>query len=87
MKSDYPIKGSWICKCNATETKTKSGVIKTYWAGNACQKEDISVEFHLIFIFTIVLVLAIAAVVSAMMRMGSEELPSVLTAGAPAKKQ
>lgn len=39
------------------------------------------------FIFTVVLVLAIAAAISAMMKMGSEELPSVLTAGMPVKKQ
>ena len=85
--SSFPIKDNWSCKCHATTKQTKSGVIKTYWAGNACQKQDISVQFHLILIFTILVVGGIAAVIAAMMDMGAQELPGVLMAGMPAKKQ
>ncbi|KAF8469601.1 hypothetical protein BDZ91DRAFT_781643 [Kalaharituber pfeilii] len=81
VKSDFPEPNHWVCKCNATETKTKNGIIRTYWTGNACQKQDISVQFHLIFLFTLLMVGAIAAAISAMLNMGGEELPGVLTAG------
>ncbi|KAF8456246.1 hypothetical protein BGX38DRAFT_1139970 [Terfezia claveryi] len=87
VMSSFPIKDSWSCRCHATTTETKSGVIKTHWAGNACQKQDISVQFHLILILTILLVGGIAAVIALMMDMGAQELPGVLTAGMPAKKQ
>lgn len=44
-------------------------------------------QFHMIFIFTLLLVGGIAAAIGAMYRMGAEELPGVLTAGMPAKRQ
>jgi len=84
--SNYPIKDSWSCKCHATTKETKPGAVKTYWAGNACQKQDISVQFHLILIFTILMIGGITAVIAAMVSMGAQELPGVLTAGMPAKK-
>ncbi|KAF8424576.1 hypothetical protein EV426DRAFT_573799 [Tirmania nivea] len=87
VASNFPIKDSWSCKCHATTTETKSGAIKTYWAGNACQKQDISVQFHLILIFTVLMVGGTAVAIAAMMSMGAQELPGVLTAGMPAKKQ
>ncbi|KAI5786444.1 hypothetical protein DFH27DRAFT_575533 [Peziza echinospora] len=78
IKSDYPTQNKWVCKCKPSAN--------TYWGGNACQKVDISVQFHLILIITLVVLGAIGATIGAMLSMGSEELPGVLTAGLGAKK-
>ena len=88
VSKNFPVKDTWFCKCSATKKKNeKGGVAKTYWAGNACQKVDISVQFHIIFIFAILMAGTIAAAIMAMMRMGDEELPGVLTAGMVSQKK
>lgn len=72
----------WACRCESSLETTRSGKGKerVYWAGNACQKQDISAPFHLFLVFTIVIILAIVGAISAMYSMGGEELPGVLTA-------
>ena len=43
--------GCWTCLCKPTVRELSSGGGKqtTYWAGEECQKKDISVPFHLFF--------------------------------------
>lgn len=83
--------GCWSCACKPTVKKTdKDGEVHiktTYWGGNACHKKDISVPFNIFFLFTIIMIAAIGAVIGMMFSMGNEPLPSVLSAGvAPSKK-
>ncbi|TGZ83895.1 hypothetical protein EX30DRAFT_393442 [Ascodesmis nigricans] len=83
--------GCWSCACKATVKKTdRDGEVHvktTHWAGNACEKKDISVPFNIFLLFSIIMVVAIGAVIGMMFQMGNEPLPSVLSAGvAPSKK-
>lgn len=82
IQSDYPTAGRWACQCSSSLEKTRSGkgTMRVYWAGNACQKQDISAPFHLFLVFTIIIVLAIVGAISTLYSMGGEELPGVLTA-------
>jgi hypothetical protein len=42
--------GCWTCLCNPTVKEVgNGGRMTTYWAGEECQKKDISVPFHLFF--------------------------------------
>ncbi|TKA28214.1 hypothetical protein B0A50_04186 [Salinomyces thailandicus] len=76
----------YTCQCKATtKTLSSSGedkqVSTIYWAGSACQKQDVSVEFWMIALFTIGLVFLVCFAVGSVWDMGSEELPSVIGAG------
>jgi hypothetical protein len=69
----------YSCRCKAT--KSENGKKTTVWAGPACQKKDVSVEFWLIALFTIALMGLVGFAVGSVWEMGSEELPSVIGAG------
>jgi hypothetical protein len=69
----------YSCKCQST--KSKNGKKTTVWAGPACQKKDVSVEFWLIALFTIAMMGLVGFAVGSVWEMGSEELPSVIGAG------
>lgn len=76
-------KNCYKCKCGRTTIRTnKDGSKKTdLWAGGACQKKDISVEFVLFASFAVTMTALIFGVIGMMYSMGSQELPSVLGAG------
>ena len=71
------------CKCRATVVRVnEDGSKKTAdWGGNACQKKDVSVPFILFASFGVIFTIIIAGAISALFGMGSEKLPSVLSAG------
>lgn len=66
----------WTCICSPTVAKG----LTTYWAGNSCEKEDISTTFNLLLWTTVVLAFTMAAGVKFMYGCGSGPLPSVLQA-------
>ena len=65
------------CKC----TSTMVGTNKWYWGGKACQKKDVSVPFFLFASFGVVMTALIAGGIGLLYGMGTQELPSVLSAG------
>ncbi|EGP88235.1 unnamed protein product [Zymoseptoria tritici ST99CH_1A5] len=67
--------------CSCVATKSADGKKTTTWAGPACQKKDVSVEFWLIALFTIAMMGLVGFAVGSVWEMGSEELPSVIGAG------
>lgn len=70
------------CKCGTTVVReTEDGKKTVQWGGGACEKKDVSVPFILFASFGIVMAALIAGVIGMMMSMGSEKLPSVLSAG------
>ena len=71
------------CKCTSTVVRVNDdGSKKTVqWGGNACEKKDVSVPFILFATFGVVFTMLIAGAISMLFGMGSEALPSVLSAG------
>jgi len=86
-KCKETLKGCWSCACVPTIRKSPDGKQVTNWAGYGCQKQDVSVPFHLFFIFTVIIVLVLAWSIGLLYSIGETELPSVLSAGvAPVKR-
>jgi hypothetical protein len=82
--------GCWSCVCKPTIRKSPEGGHEqvTHWGGYGCQKQDVSVPFNLLLIFTVAIVFVIAWAIGLLYSIGEEELPSVLSAGvAPAHKR
>jgi hypothetical protein len=73
------------CKCTPTVlvdgSKEGEGRKTIAWGGGACEKKDVSVPFVLFAGFAIVMAALVAGVIGMLMSMGSEKLPSVLSAG------
>ncbi|RMD39414.1 hypothetical protein DV735_g5710, partial [Chaetothyriales sp. CBS 134920] len=71
------------CKCSATvERVYDDGSKKTVqWGGNACEKKDVSVPFVIFASFGLVFTALIAGGIGLLFSIGSEGLPSVLSAG------
>lgn len=70
------------CQCSATKEDRGEGKFKTtVWGGPACQKQDVSVAFWLIALFTVGLIFVVSFAVGSVLTMGGEELPSVIGAG------
>lgn len=67
----------YSCACSPTTSGKKT----TKWGGPACQKQDISVEFWLIVLFTVGMIFLIGFAIGQIWEMGNEELPSVIGAG------
>lgn len=82
-KASRSNKNCFQCKCGRTTIRTnEDGTKKTnLWAGGACQKKDISVEFTLFAVFGVTMAMLIMGVIGMMYSMGSQELPSVIGAG------
>jgi hypothetical protein len=69
----------WSCHCQST--KSSNGKQTTVWAGPACQKQDVSVQFWLIALFSVGMVFVVGFAIGNIWEMGSQELPSVIGAG------
>lgn len=79
---DSRFKNCYACQCKADIKEDGNGrVSTTYWGGPACQKQDVSVQFWLIALFTVGLVGLVSFAVGQVWSMGEEELPSVIGAG------
>jgi len=81
--------GCWTCLCTPSvrQVGDGNGLQTTYWAGEQCQKQDISMQFHLFFWFTIALVLTVVVGVKLLWSVGEEEMGGVLGSGvSPVKK-
>ncbi|KAK9464701.1 hypothetical protein V1512DRAFT_267709 [Lipomyces arxii] len=74
----YGQEGFYSCNCISTYDETTNQ--RTYWAGEYCQKYDVTTPFQLFFWFLVVSVLFLAWTIKAMVSIGSEELPAVLAA-------
>ncbi len=72
----------YVCACTSTQSDDGQGRIKTTkWAGNACERKDISSEFVLLAGTTIGLLLFVLGSVALLVAAGEQKLPSVLTGG------
>lgn len=72
----------YTCKCKDTIVENKDGSVqRVHWAGNACQKRDISSPFFLIASVSILGTLAIGASIVMLFNVGQSELPGVIGAG------
>ncbi|KAK9473195.1 uncharacterized protein V1510DRAFT_415371 [Dipodascopsis tothii] len=74
----YGQDGCFSCSCMSTYDETTRQ--RTYWAGEYCQKIDVTTPFQIFFWFLIVSLLFLAWTIKAMMSIGKEELPPVLAA-------
>ncbi|KAK9237336.1 hypothetical protein V1525DRAFT_404083 [Lipomyces kononenkoae] len=74
----YGQEGIFGCSCISTYDETTRQ--RTFWAGDYCQKIDVTVPFQIFFWFLIISVLFLAWTIKAMMSIGGEELPAVLAA-------
>ncbi len=75
VKSSKGGRACWRCKCQPTEVRKGK---KTYWAGAACEKKDVSAEFMLLASSVVLLVLISAGSVYFLFAQGSQELPGTL---------
>ncbi|KAL9934220.1 hypothetical protein V8E36_006676 [Tilletia maclaganii] len=64
----------WRCVCKADRREGRV----TYFAGEACQKIDLSGPFVLLATTTIILILIVGGAVGLLFRQGQEEVPSTL---------
>ncbi|KAK1827418.1 hypothetical protein QBC39DRAFT_314860 [Podospora conica] len=82
--------GCFVCACKATilEAGNEKGQGRKtkQWGGNKCQKEDISVQFWLIFGFTITIIGAVGFAIGLLYSVGDEQLPGVIGAGVSRSK-
>ena len=71
------------CRCGTTTVREyDDGSKKTVvWGGGACEKKDISVPFLLFAGFGIVMTSLVFGAIGMLYSMGSQKLPSVLSAG------
>lgn len=75
VKTSKGGKPCFRCQCKPTEVRKGK---KTYWAGAACEKKDISTEFALLASSVLLLVLISAGSVYFLYAQGSDELPGTL---------
>ncbi|KAF8197896.1 hypothetical protein BJ912DRAFT_922624 [Pholiota molesta] len=77
----------FVCTCGATRTGKGKDVKTTYWAGESCERKDISSPFVLLTGTVIIILLLIAGSVSLLYSVGDQSLPSTLLATAvPVKR-
>ncbi|TFK53573.1 hypothetical protein OE88DRAFT_1717789 [Heliocybe sulcata] len=77
--------GCWVCACAAT--RSEKGKVET-WAGQACERKDVSGPFVLLTGTVITLILLIAGSVGLLFGIDADKLPSTLTgAVAPGLKR
>lgn len=71
------------CKCGSTVVRTNDdGTTKSvHWGGMACEKKDVSVPFILFAGFGVIFTALVVGAIGMLYGMGSENLPSVLSAG------
>ncbi|GAA5909201.1 uncharacterized protein JCM6883_005803 [Sporobolomyces salmoneus] len=68
----------WVCRCRATVDEETGK--KTNWAGEGCEKVDLSGSFSLLFFSSLGLILILGASVSLLYKIGTVELPGTLSA-------
>ena len=74
--------GCWVCVCVPIIKRIgETGRKTTYWAGEMCQKKDISGPFQLFFWFAVVMVLTVVLGVKLLWSVGQEEIGGVLGSG------
>ncbi|KAF4457958.1 hypothetical protein F53441_213 [Fusarium austroafricanum] len=79
-------KGNDACfSCHCLSTKSKTGSV-THWGGNACQKQDISVQFWLFAGFTLAILTILYMAIGMLFSVGEEKLPGVIGAGVSRSK-
>lgn len=72
----------YACKCQQSVIKNSDGTTRTVqWGGSACQKKDISSPFFLIAGVSLLAVILAGGAIGSLFSMGSQELPSVISAG------
>ena len=72
----------YACQCQQTIVKNSDGTTKTVqWGGAACQKRDISSPFFLVAGVSLLAILLVGSAIGMLFSMGSQELPSVISAG------
>ncbi|GAA6063077.1 hypothetical protein JCM10212_003135 [Sporobolomyces blumeae] len=69
-------KECWVCQCG--ETTDEDGR-KTRWAGEGCEKVDLSGSFSLLFFSSLGLILVLVASVALLYGIGTVELPGTLS--------
>ena len=77
---------SEVCfTCHCLSTRSEAGSV-THWAGRACTKQDISVEFWLFAGFTLALLGILTLAIGMLFSVGEEKLPGVIGAGVSRSK-
>ncbi|TRM70254.1 hypothetical protein BD626DRAFT_476793 [Schizophyllum amplum] len=71
----------FVCACAATQEGEGLQVKTEYWAGDSCERKDVSSQFVLLAGTTVALILFAAGSVSLLYSVGDIELPSVLLGG------
>ncbi|GAA5875114.1 hypothetical protein JCM1840_007259 [Sporobolomyces johnsonii] len=68
----------WVCSCG--ETWDEETGKRTRWAGEGCEKEDLSGDFALLFFSSLALVLILVSSVGLLYKIGTIQLPGTLSA-------
>ncbi|KGO65712.1 protein of unknown function DUF3844 [Penicillium italicum] len=72
----------YACQCKSSVVQNSDGTIKTVqWGGSACQKKDISSPFFLVAGVSLLAIVLAGSAIGMLFSMGSQELPSVISAG------
>jgi hypothetical protein len=77
----------YACKCHQSLVRNSDGTTQTVqWGGSACQKRDISSPFFLVAGVSLLAIVMVGSAIGMLFSMGSQELPSVISAGVGAPK-
>ncbi|TCD67862.1 hypothetical protein EIP91_011859 [Steccherinum ochraceum] len=81
-------KTCFVCSCTATKSINGNGKTKTtLWAGEQCEKVDVSQEFVLLVGTVVVIIALVVGSISLLSSIGDEKLPQVLAEGiVPSKR-
>lgn len=72
----------YACQCKQSVVRNSDGTTKTVqWGGPACQKRDISSPFFLVAGVSLLAIVLVGSAIGMIFSMGSQELPSVISAG------
>ncbi|OQE14459.1 hypothetical protein PENFLA_c038G03658 [Penicillium flavigenum] len=72
----------YACQCKQSIVRNSDGTSKTVqWGGSACQKRDISSPFFLVAGVSLLAIILVGSAIGMLFSMGSQELPSVISAG------
>ncbi|KAJ5302037.1 hypothetical protein PENANT_c050G04576 [Penicillium antarcticum] len=91
LKSGSGVEGTsgncYACQCQQSIIRNSDGTTKTLqWGGSACQKRDISSPFFLVASVSLLVIVLVGSAIGMLFSMGSQELPSVISAGVGAPK-
>ncbi|KAF8608724.1 hypothetical protein BDV93DRAFT_602628 [Ceratobasidium sp. AG-I] len=73
-------KTCFTCRCSAT--KSKDGMSTTFWAGERCERQDVSTSFVLLTGTVLGIIFVAFGSVALLYGIGDEKLPGTLTGGA-----